>query len=346
MPDSASELARRLAYNAEAVCRHYLSSGRRVGAYWVAGDVHNTPGRSLYVRLRGPGAGKWTDAATGEHGDLLDLIRASLRLQGMREVMDEARRLLGLPGTSTDAPSPTLPGLPDAVRRLWSISRPIADTLAETYLQSRGIDLPPGDTQALRFHNRCFYRADPATPDDADGAWPALIVAVSNADGEITGLQRIWLAPTGRAKAPVATPRRAMGHLLGNAVRFGAVSDVMAIGEGIETVLSLRAILPTMPLAAALSAAHLAGFQPPPSLRRLYIARDNDQAGQRAANTLATKVRQAGIDAIVLSPHLGDFNDDLLQLGQGVLASALRSRLVPEDVNRFWREKEPRARTR
>ena len=48
----------------------------------------NTPGRSLYVRLhgpdRGPGAaGKWTDAATGEHGDLLDLIalnRDSARL--------------------------------------------------------------------------------------------------------------------------------------------------------------------------------------------------------------------------------------------------------------------------
>ena len=83
MSRHASELARRLAREAEAVCRHYLSNGKRAGRYWVVGDVHNTPGRSLFVRLqespKGP-AGKWTDAATGEHGDLLDIIRESLAL--------------------------------------------------------------------------------------------------------------------------------------------------------------------------------------------------------------------------------------------------------------------------
>ncbi|MGY3079202.1 hypothetical protein ACVWZZ_005610 [Bradyrhizobium sp. LM6.10] len=46
------ELARRLAREAEAVCRHYLSNGKRAGQYWVVGDVHNTPGRSLFVRLK------------------------------------------------------------------------------------------------------------------------------------------------------------------------------------------------------------------------------------------------------------------------------------------------------
>ena len=60
----ASELAHRLARNAEAVCRHYLSAGRREGAYWLVGDARNTPGRSMFVRLKetakGP-AGKWTE---------------------------------------------------------------------------------------------------------------------------------------------------------------------------------------------------------------------------------------------------------------------------------------------
>jgi hypothetical protein len=66
MEKPAAEIARRLAGNAEAVCRRYLSQGRREGRYWLVGDVHNTPGRSLYVRLvaspdgRGA-AGKWTD---------------------------------------------------------------------------------------------------------------------------------------------------------------------------------------------------------------------------------------------------------------------------------------------
>jgi len=64
MPRDASELAHRLAREAEAVCRHYLFNGRREGRYWLVGDVYNTPGRSMFVRLqessKGP-AGKWTE---------------------------------------------------------------------------------------------------------------------------------------------------------------------------------------------------------------------------------------------------------------------------------------------
>ena len=91
---AASELARRLAREAEAVCRAYLSNGRRQGNYWTVGDIHNTPGRSLYVRLKGgesgPGAaGHWTDAASGEHGDLLDLIARARNLDRLGDVLDE-----------------------------------------------------------------------------------------------------------------------------------------------------------------------------------------------------------------------------------------------------------------
>ena len=50
----ASDLAIRLGREAEAVCRHYLSSGRKTGNYWLVGDVRNTPGRSMFVRLAGP----------------------------------------------------------------------------------------------------------------------------------------------------------------------------------------------------------------------------------------------------------------------------------------------------
>lgn len=111
MPGTASDLARRLADNAEAVCRYYLSNGRREGRYWLVGDVHNTPGRSLYVRLHGPSAGKgaaerWVDAATGEHGDLLDLIRSACNLDGTGTALDEARRFLGLVRSAPRPPSP------------------------------------------------------------------------------------------------------------------------------------------------------------------------------------------------------------------------------------------------
>jgi hypothetical protein len=91
----ASEISRRLGENAEAVCRRYLSNGRREGRYWLVGDLRNAPGRSLYVRLDGTdggrAAGKWTDAATGDHGDLLDIIAACCGHNALRETLAEAR---------------------------------------------------------------------------------------------------------------------------------------------------------------------------------------------------------------------------------------------------------------
>jgi hypothetical protein len=66
MSSQAADLARRLARDAEAVCRRYLSNGRRRGRYWIVGDVANTSGRSLFVSLTEPdsgkgAAGKWTE---------------------------------------------------------------------------------------------------------------------------------------------------------------------------------------------------------------------------------------------------------------------------------------------
>ena len=102
MTRDAADLAARLAENAEAVCKEYLSQGRRCGNYWLAGDVHDNPGRSLFVRLVGPtsgrgAAGKWTDAATGEHGDLLDLIALNRRHTNLRDTLEEARAFLNEP---------------------------------------------------------------------------------------------------------------------------------------------------------------------------------------------------------------------------------------------------------
>src|SRR5208283_4263726 len=99
---SIADLARHLARHAEPVCRYYLSNGRRQGRYWLVGDVDNAPGRSLYVRLFGPetgkgAAGKWTDAATGSHGDLLDLIRHNHPLADIHDAPAQPRPFLTLP---------------------------------------------------------------------------------------------------------------------------------------------------------------------------------------------------------------------------------------------------------
>lgn len=339
----ASDLARRLARDAEAVCRHYLPSGRREGRYWLVGDVGNTPGRSLFVRLTGPefgrgAAGKWTDAATGEHGDLLDLIAANRKLDTLSATLDEARAFLQQPRPEPQAwvkPDPAPQGSPEPARRLWAIAQPIHGTVAATYLRSRGIT-NLRNCGSLRFHPRCWCRGDPDEPaDHVRDAWPALIASVRDGAGKLTGVHRTWLALDGSGKAPVSTQRRALGHLLGHGVRFGVADDVVAAGEGIETMLSLRQVTPTLPVVAALSANHLAALKLPSTLRRLYLVRDDDPAGRGAVETLSAKAEDAGIEARVLEASLDDLNDDLRLLGSKALAASIRLQLAPEDVDRF-----------
>jgi hypothetical protein len=299
----------------------------------------------MYVRLFGPefgkgAAGKWTDAATAEHGDLLDIIAKQRGLSHFPDIVAEALRFLGSPEadsrtSSTRQDSPIgKPEHSESARRLFGMSQPILRTIAETYLRHRGItDLRCIDS--LRFHQNCYHRVETGAGARTE-IWPAMIAAVTDNRGTITGVHRTWLDPSGRGKAPLETPRRAIGDLLGHGVRFGSADDVMAVGEGIETILSLRCAMPKMPMAAALSANHLGAFLFPESLRRIYVSRDNDAAGDRAFAVLTERAGEAGIEALSLMPALRDFNDDLRHLGLDDLRAALRVQLVPEDVPRFW----------
>ncbi len=334
----AAALARHLAARAEDVCRRYLSNGRRAGRYWQVGDVHNAKGSSLYVRLTGPVAGKgaaghWTDAATGQHGDLLDLIRLSTGARSLGEAMDHARAALALPREAPGvgaSPSPPPRSTAGAARRLFAAGRPIAGTLAERYLRARGI-ATPADT-ALRFHPTVFYRAH----DDAPlQRLPAMLAPITDLGGRITGVGRTWIDAGTAALAPVPEPRRVIGHLLGHGVRLGDGGDQLVAGEGLETVLSVRSALPELPAVAALTANHLAALELPSHLVALWIAVDDDPAGWMAADRLRARAEAAFIRVHELVPRHGDFNDDLRRYGvqrlrahllQAIGGSALRSR--------------------
>ena len=61
-------------------------------------------------------------------------------------------------------------------------------------------------------------------------------------------------------------------------------------------------------------------------------------AGDSARDSLVERANTAGIEAIVLSPVLEDFNEDLRRLGIDALRANLRVQLAPADVARFWLE--------
>ena len=177
----------------EAVCRRYLPHGRRQGRYRVAGDLHGAKGRSLFVRLRPPGPpGRWTDAATGEHGDLLDLIGHRIGAGSLGPALDEVRAFLALPAPERRDPEsdrahpPAAWDAAAAARRLWRTCRPLGGTHAERYLRARGLNdcrLP-----ALRFHPALAYR-----DDSGRRRWPCGSPCSSTPDRERSP-RRPWYA--------------------------------------------------------------------------------------------------------------------------------------------------------
>ena len=128
-----------------------------------------------------------------------------------------------------------------------------------------------------------------------------------------------------------------MGYLLGNAVRLAPCDDILVVGEGIETMLSVREAAPGLPVWAALSSSHLGAVLLPEGLQRLYIAIDRDPAGQRAAERLTIRASEAGIAVRVLEPRLGDFNDDLRADGLQALRQNLADQIGLEDRERLER---------
>ncbi|WP_420797388.1 hypothetical protein [Aminobacter anthyllidis] len=65
------------------------------------------------------------------------------------------------------------------------------------------------------------------------------------------------------------------------------------------------------------------------------MARDNDPAGDKAIATLLERTGVVGIETIILTPRLGDFNEDLRLLGLDALTARLKLQVAPQDVARF-----------
>jgi hypothetical protein len=335
----ARDLADRLGREAEAVCRHYLPKGYRSGGYWRIGDAYGTPGRSTFIRLHstpdGRRAGRWQDAATGEYGDLLDIIRLALPSGTFADAVAEAKRFVG--GESdwiaydTPIARPRRRDPVIAAKRLFGQGTSIEHTLAADYLRGRGID--PLVATGLRFSPDCYCHP---TTESQVRRWPALIAPVTDANTNLTGVHRLYLNPLGAiagdyGKAPVLDPKRSLGRIQGNAVRFGRESAVLVVAEGIENALSVRMAFPHLTVHACLTAGNLADYRPPVVSQIVLIALDDDVAGQNAADRLSDRVRTLGIEAIALRPLAEDHNLDLLALGLEQFRDRLRCQL-PEDL--------------
>ncbi|SEN60787.1 DUF7146 domain-containing protein [Palleronia pelagia] len=216
------------------------------GSYTDKGKYFTlNPGRvdrnvgSFYVNLSGPYAGRFQDHATGQGGDLLDLIQLHLNCD-LAGALREARAFLGLetvdPATraqreraAAEAKAHRAQAERDERERadrrarqakaLWlSGVDGIEGTPVGQYLRERrGIDLArlPRRIRVLRYLRDCFYsHTDPETGEVIEGSYPAMVAPVVDARGRVVACHRTYLAlgHDGRwDKAPVPKAKKVLG---------------------------------------------------------------------------------------------------------------------------------------
>jgi len=188
-------------------------------------------------------------------------------------------------------------------KRLWQEAQPIAGTLAEAYLRARGItcDLPP----VLRFHPEAWHGPTAMR-------YPAMVAAVQGAG--LPAVHRTYLRPDGSGKASIDPNKMMLGATAGGAVRLADGPSRLAVGEGIESTLSLLCGLLDGPVTAwaALSTSGLRGLHLPARPGRLTIACDGDGPGREAGHALAERAHALGWAVGILDPGDGrDWNDIL-----------------------------------
>jgi len=189
-------------------------------------------------------------------------------------------------------------------QEIWDASLPAADTTVSIYLASRGITIPPPDS--LRFYPDLKH-------DPSQTRFPCMVAQITGSiDGSPLGIHRTFLAPDGKGKAPVDQVKMMLGPSKGGVVRLGEPTDVLMIGEGIETCLSVMQVT-GHPAWAALSAGGLRDLELTPGDYKVIILADADDAGEKAASDAARRWVEDERRKVFIAwppPH-NDFNDIL-----------------------------------
>ena len=95
-------------------------------------------------------------------------------------------------------------------------------------------------------------------------------------DDRPIGIHRTFLARDGSGKAPVEPAKMMLGPCRGGAVRLGAPSNFLMVGEGIETCLAAMQAT-GHPAWAALSTSGLRSLEPPDHINEVVVLADGDE---------------------------------------------------------------------
>ncbi len=274
---------------------------RRAGAGWITHcPAHDDRSPSLAITDRGDGVPLLYCHA----GCSQKAVMVALKARGLWAGRDAHRRQYRpVPAPESHRKANALQkARRDLVARIWHQTGPASGSLIARYLASRGIVSPlPSD---LHFHPHLRHPT---------GAYaPAMVAAVRNVDGIVTGLHRTWLRDDGAGKAHLSPAKAMLGICRGGAVRLAQVDDELGVSEGIESGFSVQQAT-GLPVWAALSTSGLSGLVIPAHVRHIVILADGDEPGEKAAQMVAARWCDEGRQVRIARPPRGfDFNDVLL----------------------------------
>jgi len=284
---------------AEAIAK--VLGGRKVGSRWVARCVaHDDRDPSLSIQ----------DSADGKvlvhcfAGCDQARVIAALRLLGLWEDKGDSHfRPQQRRSAAEKQPDREDGKRTDAALSIWKLTKAACGTPVETYLHSRGLTIPPPPN--LRFHAALKHRSGTT--------WPAMVALVTRGtDDTSVAVHRTYLARDGKRKAPVEPQKMMLGPTRCGAVRLAPMSDVLMVGEGIETCLAAMQAT-GLPAWAALSTSGLCTLDLPPEVQHIIVLADGDDPGEAAAQACGLRWKREGRLVRIARPPRGlDFNDLLL----------------------------------
>jgi len=206
-------------------------------------------------------------------------------------------------GRPSDVPRP-VNDFSALAQHIWSKALPIRNSLAQTYLSSRGIAISDWP-----------FRFDPRTQIKQRGEYsyhPALVAAIRNESGQVA-IQRTLLSRDGMRKATTESPKRMLGHNIGGAIRIGTTpTTTLRLAEGLEDACSVIELERVDHCWAVCGIERYAQIAIPASVKHIIIysqhGREAATAIDRARPHLTNNLRS--LDVILPTPG-GDWNDRL-----------------------------------
>jgi putative DNA primase/helicase len=285
--------------NAEIIAK--ALRGSRAGAGWVARcPAHDDRTPSLSLRDAGSGIVLVRCHAGCEQEDVI----AALRSRGLwpGRYAPRAACRVKTPVGERQSDQDDSKRIETALG-IWRAATPVRGTLVESYLLSRGLDLPV--SKMLRFYAGLRH--------PSGSRWPAMVALVTRgSDGTPVAIHRTYIALDGAAKAPVDQAKMMLGPCGGSAVRLADPSDVLMVGEGIETCLAAMQVT-GHPAWAALSTSGMRSLDLPKGVGNVIVLADGDDRGEAAAQDCAGRWKREGRQVRIARPPRGmDFNDLLM----------------------------------